>query len=501
MDIQEVYEKWAAHIRLLGDLGYALRVLDYDAKVFMPPKGIAVRSKSHKYLAGHYHQLTLDKQYIQRMDQLLDHPQLSDYQRRTVEAAYRIQSRKQNLSIEFVQNSAELYANAYQAWLQAREEDCASIFLPWLDKIVANKLEEVDRAKYDGHPYEYYTTYFEPGLSLTELDEIFLRVKTEFAPLLQQANGHEPPHIPAFTESIPAATQKAYCNHLIKSLGFDTRRGRLDESEHPFTNGMTCNDVRITTRIRPDNLEFTVWSTLHELGHAHYEQHLPEDQYGLPGSLAASFGVHESQARFWENHVGRNIDFWRVRYPEFQDQFPAFKQVGLDDFHAYINRVSPNLIRTEADELHYHLHVLIRYEFEKEMLEKTIDVRDADEVWREKYAAYLGVKPSCIRNGLLQDMHWAQGQWGYFPSYSIGSFLAAQLASALLKDHPDAIVEAANGRVGTLLHWMNTHIYQHGRTRKIQEIAAGATGSPLDLEYFIQYVSNKYALQKEKING
>lgn len=258
--------------------------------------------------------------------------------------------------------------------------------------------------------------------------------------------------------------------------------------------------MRITTRINEDQLAFSVWATLHELGHALYEQHLPEDQYGLPGSLPASFGVHESQARFWENHIGRNRDFWLARYPEWQDHFPSFPQVPLEDFLASINRIAPNLIRIKADEVHYHFHVLIRYEIERDLLNGTLSICELKEKWDSLHQDYFGMTAKKDTDGVLQDMHWSQGQWGYFPSYSIGSFFAAQLAEKIGQIDQEYAAKAGKGITLDLLSWLNENIYSKGRLYTIQELSVNATGKPLCLKAYKKYIKHKYNIIEPKLS-
>lgn len=497
MTIQDKYQRWVEKTVTLADLGYALRLLDWDAKVMMPSKGIHVRTRSHKYLAGLYHQLSTEPEYNELFEELSENESLTEGQRGNVSILSRNHKRRLKLPQEFVIRAAALYSEAYQQWLYARKQNDLSHFLPYLERIVELKQEEVGLAEYEGPAYEYFTSYFEPGLKMAEIDNLFHSFESGLLPLLSSLRNLNGETCSYFTREFPPDTQMNYCRQLIKDLGFDEQRGRLDLSEHPFTNGMTRNDVRITTRINTDQLAFSVWSTLHELGHALYEQHLPEDAYGLPLSLPASFGVHESQARFWENHIGRSMGFWEMRYPEWQDRFPSFLRVSLDNFYNCINRIQPNLIRTKADEIHYHFHIMIRYRVEKELLSGDLRVRDLKEQWNTLHKKYFDLEPANDNEGLLQDMHWSQGQWGYFPSYSIGSFLAAQLADSIEKHIPGYANKAGQGQVYELLGWLNEHVYRFGRTRLLQDLCVNATGKPIGTESFVRYIQHKYTVSEE----
>lgn len=492
MSIQQKYERWESLARELADLGYALRLIDWDAKVMMPEQGIGLRTRSHRFLAGIYHEKMTSPELCALMEDLNEHPGLNDHQQRSIRANYRLHQRRLKMPSEFVQEAAALYAQAYQAWLTARKEEDLSIFLPFLNKIIGVKRKEVELAGYEGEPYEYFTSYFEPGLELTQIDTLFKSFRNNFQHELRELSNGSGSELAEFRMSYPLDRQMDYCQQLIASLGFDRKRGRLDLSEHPFTCGMTADDVRITTRIQENQLAFSVWATLHELGHALYEQHLPKEHYGLPASLPASFGVHESQARFWENHIGRSHEFWKERYPEWKQHFKIFSGVSEDEFLSHVNRVAPNLIRTKADEIHYHFHVLIRYEIEKSLLSGELKITDLKEKWNSLHQEFFGMTASKDSEGVLQDMHWSQGQWGYFPSYSIGSFLAAQLAEAIENELPDYASKAGKGDTSELLKWLDQHIYSKGRLYTIQELSIQATGYPLRLDAYTKYINKKY---------
>lgn len=280
---------------------------------------------------------------------------------------------------------------------------------------------------------------------------------------------------------------------LIRQLGFDIEAGRQDLSEHPFTTSFSPLDVRITTRIDEKDFSHMTWSCIHETGHALYEQGLPTEYYGLPLGEFASLGIHESQSRLWENNIGRSLTWWRSVYPRLQAVFPTqLRAVPIERFYKGINKVEPSLIRTEADEVSYHFHVMIRYQLEKQLLEGSLPVADIPAWWNELYSTWLGVTVPDDKRGCLQDVHWSHGSFGYFPTYSLGSFYAAQFFSAAedqLPGLPDAI---AAGDTAPLLHWLRDHIHRWGRRYTSQQLCQKATGAPLDIVYFIEYLNEKY---------
>jgi carboxypeptidase Taq len=277
-------------------------------------------------------------------------------------------------------------------------------------------------------------------------------------------------------------------------MGYDMQAGRQDLSEHPFTTSFNPLDVRVTTRVDENDFGNMTWSCIHEGGHALYEQGLPTDQYGLPCGEATSLGIHESQSRLWENNVGRSLNFWQFRYPELQNTFPGnLRTVSLHDFYKAINKVQPSLIRTEADELTYHFHIMIRYEIEKGLMDGSIDVKELKDIWNKYYQEYLHVKVPDDVHGILQDIHWSHGSFGYFPTYSLGSFYAAQFFAAAQKQVPGLDESIAAGDYQPLLNWLRTNIHPYGRFYTSNELCERVTGKPLEFSAFMEYANKKYS--------
>jgi len=276
-------------------------------------------------------------------------------------------------------------------------------------------------------------------------------------------------------------------------MGYDFNCGRQDLSAHPFTTSFSPTDVRVTTRVDENDFAYMLWSTIHEGGHALYEQGLSVEDYGLPTGSYISLSIHESQSRLWENHVGRSKEYWTYWYPILKSDFPKnLKKVSLDQFYAGINKIAPNLIRTEADELHYHFHVLIRYEIEKGLIEGTIDTENLDTIWNDKYKEYMGISASDDNTGVLQDVHWGHGSFGYFPTYSLGSFYAAQFYAQAEKDIPKLGKKLSKGRTEPLLSWLRENIHQHGRRYEADELCNMITGESLNVDHFLKYAKDKF---------
>jgi carboxypeptidase Taq len=281
---------------------------------------------------------------------------------------------------------------------------------------------------------------------------------------------------------------------VLKKMHFDFEAGRQDISEHPFTTNFSSQDVRVTTRIDENDFANMLWSCIHEGGHALYEQGLPIEEYGLPLSEYCSLSIHESQSRLWENCVGRGLPFWENNFQMAKTFFPQqFNGITVQQFYKGINKVQPSLIRTEADELTYHFHVMIRYEIEKQLIEGSLKAKDIPAIWNESYKKYLGLTVPDDKKGCLQDVHWSHGSFGYFATYSIGSLYAAQLYAAILEQNPSVEEEIAKGKTETIFAWLQQHIYKSGRYSTSEVLCSNATGEPLNSHFFIDYATKKYS--------
>jgi carboxypeptidase Taq len=291
----------------------------------------------------------------------------------------------------------------------------------------------------------------------------------------------------------PHQKQWDYGIDILKQLGYDFEAGRQDLSEHPFTTSFSPLDVRVTTRVDEHNLYDMLWSCIHEGGHALYEQGLSAEEYGMPCGQAVSLGIHESQSRLYENNVGRSFPFWKANYGKLQNTFPEnLGAIPLEKFYKGINLVEPSLIRTDADELTYHFHIMIRYEIEKQLIEGSIEVKDLEKVWNDAYKKYLNIEVPSPKKGVLQDVHWAHGGFGYFPTYSLGSFYAAQFFHKIQQEVPNIENDLSNGNAKPLLTWLRTNIHQHGQLYSANELCEKATGEALKFDYFMKYAQKKY---------
>jgi carboxypeptidase Taq len=490
----DLYQLYTEHLQKTADIRYALALLQWDQETYLPAKGNDFRSRQMATLSETAHELFTAEAFGHTLQHLLERNDLSAQQRKNVALSWYDYSKQIKLSPAFVRQMSEAVSTSFHTWMQARKQnDFASFELP-LIALVTLKLQEADMLGYESHPYNAMLNEYERGATVQLLDKVFGDVVQPLKSLLDKVLARPSADDEFLRQHFPKQQQWDWGMYLAKQLGFDFEAGRQDISEHPFTTNFNSKDVRLTTRIDEHDFSNMTWSTIHEVGHGLYEQGLPDAQYGLPLGEYASLSVHESQSRFWENCICRGKAFWQFYYPELQKQFPQqLKNIDVDAFLAAINKVQASLIRTEADELTYHFHVIIRYELEKQLLSKDLQVKDIPAFWNESYQKWLGVTVPDAKNGCLQDVHWSHGSFGYFPTYSLGSFYAAQFWQHIKAEMPDVEQTiASTGDVSALLQWMRTNIHQHGRFYNSEELCSLATGKNLDSSIFVQYLANKF---------
>jgi len=424
---------------------------------------------------------------------LKNNAQLSEAEKKNVAQIEEDFNRQKKYSTEFVENMSRAVSDAFNAWQQARKENNFKLFAPYLEKLIAIKKQECELLGYDGHPYNALLNLHEKNATVAELDVLFTDVRKELVPFVKKVQHAKQVDNKFFFQHFDRDTQWHFGIELLKQMGFDFNRGRQDISSHPFTTSFSQNDVRVTTRINENDFSEMIWSCIHEGGHALYEQGLPAEQYGMPLGEAISLGIHESQSRLWENNVGRSLAYWKHNFSLVQTHFPEqMKNVSALDFYKGMNRVEPSLIRTSADELTYHFHVMIRYEIEKQIFEDKLKVNDLPDYWNAKYKEYLNIDVPNDAQGVLQDVHWSHGSFGYFPTYSLGSFYAAQFFHQATKEMPNLLTEIENGNTHNLLNWLREKIHKHGKFYTAQELCIQVTGEKLNFAHFMRYAATKY---------
>ena len=489
----KLYARYKACLQEIADVRYAIAVLQWDQETYMPAKGSRYRAQQVATLSETAHKLFTAKKTGRLLQTLAERDDLSEPERHNIRLSLYDYNKLKKLPASFVRAMSEAVSKSYQYWVEAKQTNSFSVFQNSLDKLIHLKRREADQLGYEGHPYNALLNEYEKGATVPFLDAVFSTLQQPLIELLRKV-GRQPQVNDAFLQKhFPGHLQWQFGLDLIKQLGFDFEAGRQDVSEHPFTTSFSSHDVRVTTRIHENDFSSMCWSCIHEAGHALYEQGLPGEAYGLPLGEYASLGIHESQSRLWENNVGRSLGFWQHNFPLLQTRFPE-QFSGVDPVHFYraINKVTPSLIRTEADELTYHFHVIIRYELEKKLIEGAVETKDIPAYWNELYEQYLGIRVPDDRNGCLQDVHWSHGSFGYFPTYSLGSLYAAQFFGTAGHQLPALAETIENGDLVPLLNWLRTNIHQYGRRYTSEELCTRITGEPLNSSYFLQYATEKY---------
>jgi len=480
---------------LYSDVSYidqAISLLSWDQETYMPSGAVMDRAGQMSTFSAIYHRRITDPE-IGKLVGELGNAALPEGESAIVREIARAYKRKTALPESFVKEMATETSLGQHAWQGARAKDDFSIFKPHLERILELKKREAEYVGYSDRPYDALLDDFEPYMRSRDVDALFSSLRGKLVDIARRISesGIQPDESPV-TRGYKKELQERFCLHLAKTLNFDFERGRLDISAHPFTSG-TRRDVRITTRFDEKDLRNSVFSTIHETGHALYEQGYSEENYLTPLAEAVSLGVHESQSRFWENIVGRSKPFWKFMLPSLKKHFPTMKGVKLDQFHSAINIVKPSLIRTESDEVTYNLHILIRFEIETAMLEGKVSVDEIPSVWNEKYEKYLGITPPNNTKGCLQDIHWSMGLMGYFPTYTLGNLYSAQIHAAMLKDIPEFDSLVASGQFMPILNWLRERIHRKGKLYPPRELIQRATGSAPDEEFYVNYLRKKFS--------
>ncbi|MBS1933341.1 MAG: carboxypeptidase M32, partial [Bacteroidetes bacterium] len=401
----ELYKEYRSCIQRIADIKNASAVLQWDQETYLPQKGAFFRGQQIATLTEIAHELVTGKKYADILQELVSRNDLPEKESRNVQLSWEEYTRQNKLNSRFVRAMSETVSKSFHAWIEARKENSFAVFEKELEELVVFKKEEASMIGYKHHPYEALMDEFEKGCTVAFLDKTFNNLRPPLKNLLDKIGGKQERDDSFLYLHYPKQQQWDFGIEIIKQLGFDFEAGRQDISEHPFTTSFNSNDVRITTRINENDFSSMLWGCIHETGHALYEQGLPESEYGLPLGSYTSLGIHESQSRLWENNVGRSLPFWKHNYTHLQKVFPEqLKEIRLDQFYSAINKVKPSLIRTEADELTYHFHVMIRYELEKLLIEGNLTAHAIPAYWNEQYAKYLDIKVTDDKHGCLQDV-------------------------------------------------------------------------------------------------
>jgi carboxypeptidase Taq len=488
-----LYLQFTDTMRKIADIRYSAALLQWDQETYLPPKGATIRGQQIATLSEIAHQHFTEEKLGALLQELGGRDDLSVLEQMNVKRTWEDYSKQKKFTSVFVRELTEAVNKSFHSWLEARKANDFAVFAPDLSKLVTLKKKEAELLGYERHPYDALLNDFDKGSNVQLLDGVFNSIRQPLKDILDKIQSRPQVSNAFLNRHYPKDQQWAFGMQVLKDMGYDLQAGRQDISEHPFTTNFNSRDVRVTTRIDENDLGNMVWSCIHEGGHALYEQGLPDEQYGLPLGEAASLTIHESQSRLWENHVGRSKAFCVHYFPILQQYFPEqLKDVTVERFYQGINQVAPSFIRTEADEVTYHFHVMIRYELEKQLLSNALQPKDIPAYWNEHYEQYLGVKVPDDKKGCLQDVHWSHGSFGYFPTYSLGSFYAAQFYNTAGKTIQNLENQVQNGDTAALLQWLRSRVHRHGRLFTSEELSEQVSGEVLNIQYFLRYLLDKY---------
>ena len=493
MELAQAITKLDALQRKMFAYNHAMGVLYYDGATAAPAGSAANRGETMAVLSEAEYLMATGPEMIDLLDFLYAHnDELTQKQRRIVEMLRKDLAELRCIPQEEYAAASKLMAESTAAWHEAKPRSDFSIFAPYLEKVIETKKRFAHYVKPDIDPYEYYLDTYEPGLTRRKCDEFFAALRARVVPLLKRVQAARQVDASFLTGDFPLEAQRKLSDELMEIMRIDRSFCSIGETEHPFTTNFTKRDVRITTHYYPDNAVSSMYSVIHEGGHALYELHTAdEDMYNGLGS-GVSMGLHESQSRFYENLVGRSRGFVTFLAPRLRALFPQqLGGVSDDALYRAVNRCEASLVRTEADELTYSMHIMVRYEIEKKLFADEISVAEIPQEWNRLYQEYLGVTPSCDRDGCLQDSHWSDGSFGYFPSYALGSAYGAQML-ARMRETVDVDACEKNGDLAPINSWLCEHIWQYGCLYKPAELLERVFETPFDPKYYLDYLETKF---------
>ncbi len=495
--VEDLYQRICQYTRQTAIWTAVEAALGWDERTQLPPAAGDYRAEQLTAISGLLHRRWTDPQFVADLNQLAESPLArggATDAAVTIRRLKRRVDRKVKLPQRLVEELARTAVLGQQAWQQARKNDDFPSFRPLLEKMVSLKREEAQAIGYGQCPYDALLDDYEPEERTANVSQVLSGLREQLVPLVAAIAGSpRRPDLSIVSGSFPTAAQEAFGRAAGSAIGFDFDRGRLDVTAHPFCTTLGPHDCRITTHFDEHFFNAAFFSILHEAGHGLYEQGLPAEHYGLPLGEAVSLGIHESQSRMWENMVGRSHAFWEHFFPEAQRRFPAaLGGVALDAFYFALNEVRPSLVRIEADEATYNLHILVRFELEQALLDAQLAPADLPGAWNEKYRKYLGIQPPNDAQGVLQDVHWSAGLVGYFPTYTLGNLYAAQFFAQADAELGGLSEQFARGEFQPLRHWLAEKIHCHGQRYTAAELVQRVTGRPLEPEPLMRHLWTKF---------
>lgn len=497
-NIRDTYNQLLEIAHTLSDIAAASAVLEWDQEVMMPPKGGAARPHHLATLAGIHHEKLTSPHTGDVLARLTDAFADGGEDTLVERAVVREMKRQYDLAVKLpatlVRQLAEAASRGVEVWREARSANDFAAFAPSLSEMVDLKRQMAERLGYTDSPYDALLDQFEPGMTAAQVEALFTPLREGTRALMARIQAAPQVDVSVVEGTWDAQKQWDFGIRVLRDMGYDFDAGRQDKSAHPFTTSFTPPyDVRVTTRVDPTLLTSALFSTIHEGGHALYELGFDPALARTPLANSPGLAMHESQSRLWENYIGRSRPFWQHYFPILAATFPH--QLSADDFERFylaVNRVEPSLIRVEADEVTYNMHIILRFELEQALLEGRLEVEDLPDAWNARMAEYVGIMPPTNANGVMQDIHWPSGLVGYFPTYSLGNLIGAQLYYTLRDATPDFDDRVAAGDLGFILAWLRENVHRHGHIYSTNELVQRATGKPLDAAYFARYLAEKY---------
>jgi carboxypeptidase Taq len=491
VNYNEKEQQFLNYVREISAYNEAIALMAWDLRTKAPKNSVKQRSKSIGVLSQKIHQMSTSEKMKEFIEDLKTSSNLIIH--KSILECEKEYNRNVKIPDEEYKEYVMLQAEAESVWEEAREKADFQMFQPYLEKLVDYNIKFAKYWGYGDNIYDALLDIYEPGVTVKILDDVFPALRDALSPLIAKVQSSQnKPDVSKILVPFAKEKQEAFSIEILKEMGYDFQSGRLDDTVHPFMININPYDVRVTTRYDEMDFRMAVFGIIHEGGHALYEQNLREELFGTPLATGTSNGIHESQSLFWETYVARSYAFWKRYFQKFKEYAPSsMANIPLEDFYRAINEVKPSFIRIEADEMTYPLHIMIRYELEKGLINGEIEVKDLPQLWNDKMEEYLGIRPNNDQEGVLQDVHWSGGSFGYFPSYALGYMYGAQFRNALMKEM-DINEVMENGELSKIKDWLTEHIHQYGKLKDPLEILKDTTGEGLNPDYLVKYLEEKY---------
>ena len=491
---EEKLKELKQYVASIGKMNKALEIIYWDMQTKMPKKAIKQRSEIIEHMSGEIFKMTTSDKLGELLNYFAGNTEgLSDVDKAIIKNIEKEYNETKKIPEDRYREFIVASTLSQGAWEEAKEKNDFEIFKPHLKKMIDFQREFVDYWGYEDNKYDTLLDKYEEGLTVKKLDKLFGELKEGIIKILEKINNSEKTVSKDFLiGKFSKEDEEKFSIFVLNKMGYDFGAGRLDESMHPFTIGFGNKDVRLTTNY--DNPDFTsaLFSCVHEAGHGIFEQDIPDNLQNTGLDSAIAMSIHESQSRFYENIIGRSKEFWEYFFPYAKYQFKEFNNITLEEFYEAINYVKPSLIRTESDELTYSLHIIIRYEIEKALINGTLTIDEVKNEWNKKYKEYLGVEPKNDSEGILQDIHWSDGSFGYFPSYALGNLYGAQMLNVMKKEYTGLYDDIRKGNLDGIHNWLRENVHKYGATYSPSKLIKMISNEELSAKYFLDYLENKY---------